>query len=130
MSSRQQDFPSSSLTSSEEGTGKKCIARSARNLASFDAASAHVETLGGAVNLRSHSLNVGVETTLRDLARPRAVITEAGFLRTNVTDGSHRELLIVDSSLGVARAWTYGTGHEESASRFQATKEEYLKPIA
>src|SRR3954469_2115255 len=81
--------------------GVLCFSWSAANFPSLYAAGADVEPLGRTVHRRADPLDVGVETTLGDLARPRAVVAEAGLLGADVTDGSHRELLeIVDKSVG------------------------------
>ena len=68
-------------------------AGSAADLAGLDAAGAHVEALGRTVDGGAHSLDVRVEATLRDLARPGTVVAEAGLLDADVADGSHRALL-------------------------------------
>src|SRR4029079_4176498 len=49
--------------------------------------------LGRAVDLGTDALDVGVEATLRDLARPRPVVAEARLLGADVADGSHEVLL-------------------------------------
>src|SRR4051794_24057042 len=67
--------------------------RSAGDLAGLEAAGAHVDALRRTVDGRPYALDVGVETALGDLARPRPVVTEAGLLRADVADGSHRALL-------------------------------------
>src|SRR6195952_3364029 len=69
------------------------VSGSASDLAGLEAAGADVEALGGAVDGRPHALDVGVEATLRDLARPRSVVAEARLLGADVADGSHRALL-------------------------------------
>src|SRR5690606_31897872 len=66
--------------------------RSAGDLAGLEAAGADVEALRGAVDGRPDALDVGVEATLRDLARPRTVVAEARLLGADVADGSHRAL--------------------------------------
>ena len=72
------------------------FAGSARDLASLDAAGADVEALGRAVDRGPDALDVGVEATLRDLARPGTVVAESRLLGADVTDGSHRELLRIE----------------------------------
>src|SRR6476661_8850316 len=67
--------------------------RSTGDLAGLEAAGAHVEALRGAVDLGTDALDVGVEATLRDLARPRPVVAEARLLGADVADGSHEVLL-------------------------------------
>jgi thiamine-monophosphate kinase len=69
---------------------------SAGDFSGLDATGADVEALGRAVDRGPHTLDVGVEATLRDLARPGAVVAEARLLRADVTDGSHRELLRIE----------------------------------
>src|SRR3954447_24958034 len=76
-----------------ERSGPREELRSAGDLAGLEAAGAHVETLGGAVDGGPDALDVGVEATLRDLARPWAVVGEARLLGADVADGSHRVLL-------------------------------------
>src|SRR6476620_1261180 len=66
---------------------------SAGDLPGLDAARAHAEALGGPVHRGADALDVRVEPTLRDLARPRTVVAEVGRLGAEVTDGSHRKLL-------------------------------------
>jgi hypothetical protein len=66
---------------------------SAGDLAGLEAAGAHVHALRGPVHGRPDALDVGIEATLRNLARPGAVVAEARLLGADVTDGSHRELL-------------------------------------
>src|SRR4051794_33039800 len=77
------------------GSGSCVLGREvlAGDLAGLEAAGADVQALGRAVDRRAHALDVGVEATLRNLARPGAVVTEARALGADVTDGSHRELL-------------------------------------
>src|SRR4051812_9749328 len=77
------------------GSGSCVLVREvlAGDLAGLEAAGADVQALGRAVDRRAHALDVGVEATLRNLARPGAVVTEARALGADVTDGSHRELL-------------------------------------
>ena len=67
----------------------------ARHLPGLEAGRAHVEALGGAVHEGAHALDVGVETTLGDLARPGTVVSEARLLGADVADGSHRALLVL-----------------------------------
>ena len=69
---------------------------SAGDLARLEAAGADVEPLGRAVDRRADPLDVGVEATLGDLARPRPVVAEAGLLGADVADGGHCELLEMD----------------------------------
>ena len=75
------------------GRSSAVFSASAGDLAGLEAAGADVETLGGAVDGGAHALDVGVEATLRDLARPRSVVAEARLLGADVADGSHRALL-------------------------------------
>src|SRR4051794_30544376 len=81
------------------------VSRSARHLAGLEAPGADVDTLRRPVDGRANPLDVRVEATLRNLARPRPVVAEARPLGADVTDGSHRELLgLLDSrELGGAR---------------------------
>src|SRR5689334_7220833 len=65
----------------------------AGDLARLQAAGAHVQALRGTVDRGADALDVRVETALGDLARPRAVVAEAGLLGADVADGSHRALL-------------------------------------
>src|SRR6185436_566214 len=53
-----------------------CV-RSAGDLAGLEATGAHVHALRGAVHGRPDALDVGIEATLRNLARPGAVVAEA-----------------------------------------------------
>src|SRR4051794_3721003 len=74
------------------------VSRSARHLAGLEAPGADVDTLRRPVDGRAHPLDIRVEATLRNLARPRPVVAEARPLGADVTDGSHRELLgLLDS---------------------------------
>jgi hypothetical protein len=90
---RGRPGPGGQQKSRPEGRLLRRVCGSAGDLAGLEAAGAHVEALGRTVHRGAHALDVRVEATLRNLARPRPVVTEARALGADVTDGSHRELL-------------------------------------
>lgn len=66
---------------------------SAGDLAGLQAAGADVHALRGAVDDSAHTLDVGVEAALGDLARPRPVVAEGRLLGADVAHGSHGDSL-------------------------------------
>src|SRR3954447_98393 len=99
------------------GPRGECVG-SAGDLAGLEAAGAHVQTLRGAVDGGPDALDVGVEAALRDLARPRAVVAEAGLLGADVADGSHRVLLKRIDDVGTGRkSWGQPGGQPQKIIR-------------
>jgi hypothetical protein len=81
--------------------------RSAGDLAGLEAAGADVEALGGAVDGRADALDVGVEATLRNLARPRAGCCRSpGFLAQ-----MSQTAATVNSWIEVSNRWARGPGN-------------------
>ena len=104
---------------------------SAGDLAGLEAAGAHVEALGGAVDLGAHALDVGVEATLGDLAGPRPVVAEARALGADVADGSHRELLgVIRDQIGGPDAWPDNRASVSDARWVGANRADRQRPSA
>ena len=90
------------------------VSASAGDLAGLEAAGAHVEALGGAVDGGPDALDVGVEAALGDLVRPRPVVAEARLLGADVADGSHGSTPGVEG--GTSPRVQCGAGNRERIS--------------
>jgi hypothetical protein len=71
---------------------------SASDLASLQASSTHILTLGSPADQSANSLDVGIPATLGTTVRVRNIVPEARNLAANIAGGSHDALQFFDVS--------------------------------